>query len=155
MKDGKAGYILFTPQESLAIAVKKEAVQVMIEYDLGYMRVGMGEVYTVRMFTNEFCGLTNNSWELYPKVGHRRLIDGTIVHEVTQDYEEWRNIIALDSMIAPPPKILEERGRGTEIHSLADQAKLLQYRAWAQQEIEVGVMVPETKHVIEYCGSKD
>jgi hypothetical protein len=78
------------------------------------------------------------------------LIDGTAVHNVTTKISEFHAVLALDEMIVPPPKILEERGRGTEIHSIADQAKLLQYWAWSQQEIEVGVMVPETKHVLEY-----
>jgi hypothetical protein len=53
-------------------------------------------------------------------------------------------------MIVLPAKILEERGRGTEIHSVTDQAKLPQYWAWSQLPIEVGVLVPETNHPIEY-----
>jgi hypothetical protein len=53
-------------------------------------------------------------------------------------------------MVVPPAKILEERGRGTEIHSVADQGKLLQYWAWSQRPIEVGVLFPEVNHMIEY-----
>jgi hypothetical protein len=43
MRDGIYGYILFTPEDSLAEAMKKMDVQVMIEYDDGFMKVGMGE----------------------------------------------------------------------------------------------------------------
>jgi hypothetical protein len=149
-KDGKAGYIMFTPRDGLTTAMKNQPLQAMIEYEYCYMRVGLGEAYTIRMLTNEFQELTQGTWEIYPRVGYRRLIDGTVVHNVTADTNEFHAVLALDDMIVPPPKILEERGRGTEIHSLADQAKLLQYWAWSQQEIEVGVMVPETKHVLEY-----
>jgi hypothetical protein len=145
-KDGKAGYILFTPNDSLAKAMKKEPIQAMIEYEYGYICVGMGEAYTIRMLTNEFQELTQGTWEM----GYRRLIDGTVVHDVTMDHHEFHSILALDDMIVPPPKIQEERGRGTEINALTDQAKLLQYWAWSQQEIEVGVMIPETKHVLEH-----
>jgi hypothetical protein len=149
-KDGKAGYILFTPKDSLAIPLKKNPVQAIIEYEYGYMKVGMGEAYTIRMLSNEFYALTQNTWELYPKAGYRRLTDWSIVRNVTTDLHEFQSVLALDDMIVPPPKTLEERGRGTEIHSLADQAKLLQYWAWSQQEIEVGVMVPETNPVLEF-----
>jgi hypothetical protein len=149
-KDGKAGYIIFTPRDSLATAMRTQPNQVIIEYEYGYMKVGMGEAYTIRMLTNEFFALMHNTWEMYPKVGYRRLTDGLIVHNVTTDLHEFHTVSALDDMIVPPPKILEERGRGTEIHCLADQAKLIQYWAWSQQEIDVGVMVQETKHVLEY-----
>jgi hypothetical protein len=149
-KDGKAGYILFTPRDSLAAAMKNQPIQEVIEYEYGYMRVGMGEAYTIRMLTNQFLALAQNTWEIFPKAGCRRLIDGSVVHNVTTDLHEYHSVLALDDMIVRPPKILEERGRGTEIHSLADQAKLPQYLAWSQQEIEVGVMVPETKNVLEY-----
>jgi hypothetical protein len=149
-KDGNAGYILFTVRDNLATAMRNQPIQAIIEYEYGYMRVGMGEAYTIRMITNEFWALTRNTWEIYPKVGYRRLIDGSVAHNVTEDFNEYQSILALDSMVVPPSKILEDRGRGTEIHSLVDQAKLLQYWAWSQQEIEVGVMVPETNHVIEY-----
>jgi hypothetical protein len=47
-------------------------------------------------------------------------------------------------------RIQEERGRGTEIRSPSDQAKLLQYWAWAEQPIEVGVLVPDEKYTLEF-----
>jgi hypothetical protein len=57
-KDGKFGYILFTPEDSTAEALKKMDLQVMIEYEEGFMKVGMGEAYTIRMLSNEFWELT-------------------------------------------------------------------------------------------------
>jgi hypothetical protein len=53
-------------------------------------------------------------------------------------------------MEVPPPKILEERGRGTLIPSGKNQGKLLQYWAWSQMAIEVGVYFPEVKRNIVY-----
>jgi hypothetical protein len=50
-KDGKWGYILFTPVDSLTTPMKKMEMQVMIEYEegyeRGYMRVGMENAYTI------------------------------------------------------------------------------------------------------------
>jgi hypothetical protein len=46
-KDGKGGYILFTPLDSLVVPMKKMEVQVRIEYDPGYMGVGMENAYTI------------------------------------------------------------------------------------------------------------
>jgi hypothetical protein len=109
--DSKAGYILFAPRDRLAAAMKNQPNQVMIEYEYGHMRVEMGEAYTVRMLANEFYALTQNTWEMYPKAGYRRLIDGTTVHNVTTDLREFHEVLAVDDLIEPPPKILEERGR--------------------------------------------
>jgi hypothetical protein len=53
-------------------------------------------------------------------------------------------------MVVPPVNVLEERGRGTEIHSTPDQGKLLQYWAWLQDPIEGGVLFPEANYTIEY-----
>jgi hypothetical protein len=150
MKDGKAGYIMFTPRDSLATAMKKEPIQAVIEYEYGHMKVGMGEVYTIRMLANEFVALTHDTLEIYPKADYRRLIDGSVVHDVTTDRNKFLTILTLNDMIVPPLKILEERGRGTEIRSLEDMGKLLQYWAWAQLEIEVGVLVPDTKSTLEF-----
>jgi hypothetical protein len=149
-RDGKAGYIMLTPRNSPAVSMKKMPVQAMIEYHYGYMKVGMGEAYTIRMLSNEFWALTQNQWEIYPKIGYRRLIDGTVVHDITEDFGEFRTILAHDAMITLPVRIQEERGRGIEIHSVADQAKLLQYWAWSRQPIDIGVLVPETKHTIDF-----
>jgi hypothetical protein len=40
-RDGGYGYILFTPKDSLAEAMKKMDLQVIIEYDEGFMKIGM------------------------------------------------------------------------------------------------------------------
>jgi hypothetical protein len=42
-----------------------------------------------------------------------------------------------------PPKILEDRGRGTLIRNLTSQGKLLQYWARTEANIEVGIFLPE------------
>jgi hypothetical protein len=148
-RDGKAGYILFTPRDSLAAAMTNQPNQVMIEYDYGHMRVGMGDAYTVRMLANDHCTLTQGTWEMYPKAGYRRLVDGTIIHNFTTDRNEFQGLLAVDHLIEPPPKILEEHGRRTEICSVVDQGKLLRYWAWTQQELEVGIGVPDN-YVLEY-----
>jgi hypothetical protein len=48
-KDGGYGYILFAPLDNLAEGLKKMDVQVVFEYDEGFMKVGMGEAYTLKM----------------------------------------------------------------------------------------------------------
>jgi hypothetical protein len=57
-RDGKAGYILLTREYNLATPMKKMDVQAVIEYEEGYMRVGMGEACTISMLTQEFWELT-------------------------------------------------------------------------------------------------
>jgi hypothetical protein len=130
--------------------MKKMDVQAYIEYGYGYMRVGMGEAYTVRMLTQEFWELTQRQWELYPINGYRRTLNGSVVHTVTTDLREYQAIVKQEAMVVAPVKVLEERGRGTEINSLEDQGKLLQCWAWYQQAIEVGVLFPEENFTIEY-----
>jgi hypothetical protein len=76
-RDGKAGYILFTPMDSLAAPLRKEPVRAMIEYEYGYMKVGMGAAYTIRWLTDEFWARTQNQWKIYPTIGYRRLINGS------------------------------------------------------------------------------
>jgi hypothetical protein len=58
--------------------------------------------------------------------------------------------MAADEKIEPPPKILEERGRGTLIKNQKSQGKFLRYWAWAQTPIEVGVYFPDANWKIEY-----
>jgi hypothetical protein len=83
MRDGGYGYILVTPEDSLAEAMKKMDVQVIIEYDDGLMKVGMGNAYTIRMLWEEFRSLTHETWEFGPTLPIGRNIDGTVVHGVT------------------------------------------------------------------------
>jgi hypothetical protein len=82
--------------------------------------------------------------------GYRRLLDGTVAHRVTTDFSLFQAARADEELAIPSAEILEERGRGTVIANLVDQGKLLQYWAWLQQPIEVGVLVPTEKFKIEY-----
>jgi hypothetical protein len=149
-RDGKAGYIMFTPWDSTADPMKDMDVQVMVEYEGGHMKVGMGNAYTIKMLGDEFQKLTQRDWRIYPLNGHRRLTDTTVVHQSTRDqalYElAWRD----HEVIVQPPKILEERGRGTIIVSPEDQGKPLQYWAWIRQKVEIGVLIAEEKLKTEY-----
>jgi hypothetical protein len=141
-KVGEFGYILFTPEASLAEAMKKMEVQVLIEYDDGYMRVGMGNAYTIRMLWEEYRSLTHETWEFGPSLPIRRTLDGTIVHEITWEWSELKALINEDAEVQHPPKIVEDRGRGTMIRNLANQGKLLQYWARTQSSIQVGIFLP-------------
>jgi hypothetical protein len=109
-----------------------------------------GNAYTITMLAWEFHALTQRQWNFYPKDGYRRLLDGTIAHKVTTDFNEFQAFRAHEELLMPPARILEERGRGTVIANLTDQGKLLQYSAWLQQQIEVGILFPDEKHKIEY-----
>jgi hypothetical protein len=71
-----------------------------------------------------------------------------VIHKVTTDFDEFQAVRAHEAMVVPPVKVLEERG--TEIRSVLDQAKLLQYWAWLQQPIEVGPLLPEANYTVEY-----
>jgi hypothetical protein len=73
-----------------------------------------------------------------------------VVHGITFDWRELQAIIAADEKIERPPKLLEERGRGTLIRNIKSQGKLLQYWAWPQTNIEVGILFPEENRNIEY-----
>jgi hypothetical protein len=125
-KDGNFGYIWFTPEHSLAEPMKKMDLQVEIEYDEGFMIVGMSEAYTVRMLIEEFWAVTQQTWEFGPVGVSRREIDGTVVHGVTWDRQEFQAIVAAAEKVDPPPNILEERGRGTLIRNGISQGELLQ-----------------------------
>jgi hypothetical protein len=149
-KDGGYGYILFTPEDSLAEALKNMDVQVIIEYEDGFMKVGMGEAYTIRMLIDEFWSLTHQTWEFGPTLPIRRNIDGTVVHGITWEWKELRALIEKDKRIKHPPKIVEDRGRGTLIRNLRSQGKLLQYWAMTQEKMEVGIFLPEESRNVEY-----
>jgi hypothetical protein len=149
-RDGSYGYILFTPEYSFANSMKEIPLQVLIEYEEGFMKVGMDEAYTVRMLANECWELTQQCWEFGPIGPTRRNLNGTVVHGISWDRNEFRSAIAEDEKVVPPQKILEDRGRGTVIRSLRNQGKLFQYWAWGQFPIEVGVLVPNAGWLVEY-----
>jgi hypothetical protein len=149
-RDGSYGYILFTPEYSFANSMKEVPIQVIMEYEEGFMKVGMDEPYTVRMLANEFWGLTQQAWEFGPIGPIRRNLDGTVVHGLSWVRNEFLAVISADEKVVPPPKILEERGRGTVIRSLRNPGKLFQYWAWGQLPIDVGVLVPNAGWIVEY-----
>jgi hypothetical protein len=59
-------------------------------------------------------------------------------------------VVADHELQEHPPKILEERGRGTLITNVEDQGKLLQYWAHDRKRLEVGVLIPTEKMKIQY-----
>jgi hypothetical protein len=131
-KNGKAGHILFTPTGMIADAISSSETQIMIEYDGGYMREGIGNAYTLNMVYEDFMFLTGNTRKIYPALAYRRLIDGTIVHNCVSNFQESQLIRSEHTQLEPPPRIIEDRGRGSEILSPEDQGKLMQYWAWSQ-----------------------
>jgi hypothetical protein len=116
-KDGRSGYILFTPRDCLTVPVGAMEVQVIIEYDQGYTRVGMGNAYTMNMLAEEFLTLTQDQWKIYPLNGYRRLTDGTVFHRVTGDRDIFQAAGASseDSGTTWQRHINFERGRSREI----------------------------------------
>jgi hypothetical protein len=141
-KDGKSGYILFTPNDSFSVPAGVMENQVIIEYQAGYAKLGMENAYTIKMLADEFEAITRGRWNIYPLNGFRRLTDGAIVHSTTDNRDIFWAAAADQNIQVCPPKIIEERGRGTLITNQADQGQLLQYWAFGQREIEVGVGVP-------------
>jgi hypothetical protein len=140
-KDGKAGYILFMPEDLTVPSMTEMETQILIEYDNGYMREGIGNTYTIQMVYDEFMVLTHNMWELYPALAYRGLLLGTIVHNCMTDYRANQVVRADRGQQEHPPRIIEDKGRGSEIHSKEDQGKLLQYWAWSQFPLDVGVTI--------------
>jgi hypothetical protein len=53
-KDGQGWYILYAPDDATMDSMKKMEAQVMIEYEGGYMRVGMDNAYTMDTLSQEF-----------------------------------------------------------------------------------------------------
>jgi hypothetical protein len=88
-RDDQAGYILFTPLDSLAVAMKKHPVQAVIKYEEGHMKVGMEEGYTVHMLSNEFWAVTQNQWDIYPVLGTKRLSDRSVVRQTTENFKQY------------------------------------------------------------------
>jgi hypothetical protein len=126
-KDGKAGYILFPPTDMIATAMSESETKILVEYDCGYMQEGIGNAYTIQMIYDDFMALTQNTWALYPATAYRILLDGTIVHKCTTDYRTGQLIRSEGTPAQQPPRIIEDKGRGSEIRSREDQGKLLQY----------------------------
>jgi ribonuclease HI len=157
-KDGRYGYIMFTPNNSLALPPSTLENQVVIEFWGGYARLGMGNAYTVKMLADELSKATQGAWGVFPLKGIRRLVDGTIVHPTTADHDQfWAE--AEDQQIREhPAKVTEDRGRGTLITNLADKGRLLQYwahglhRSFVADHVENGAFV--NQHVIQCKGGE-
>jgi hypothetical protein len=149
-RDGKAGYILYGPLDSLAGDLTDMPVRVQIEYHYGSAKLGMDEDYTQRMLAQELWASIHNDLNLYPGIGFARTIEGTIRHNTTSDAESFHNSMTVYLIVDPSVKIQEDQGRGTAINSGEDQARLLQYWAWARQEIAVGVALSIDNHAVEY-----
>jgi hypothetical protein len=141
-RDGKAGYILFVPSDMIANAIAESETKIQLEYGLGYMREGVGNAYTIQIIHDDFMLLTQNSWGLYPAHPERRLMDGTIVHKCITDSRTSQLIREGNAPVIHPPHIIEDRGRGSEIHNEEDMDRMLQYWAWAQLPLEVGIIFP-------------
>jgi hypothetical protein len=142
-RDCKAGYVLFVPRDMIATAIAESETKVQLEYDLGYMREVVGNAYAIQIIHEDFMLLTQNSWG-YPALPERRLVDGTIVHKGITDSRTSQLIRAGNAPVNHPLRIIEDRGRGSEIHNEEDTDRLLQYWAWAQLPLEVGVIFPTT-----------
>jgi hypothetical protein len=56
-KDGKAGYILFTPTDMIATKMADSETKILIEYEFGYMQEGIGNAYTLQMVYEDFMAL--------------------------------------------------------------------------------------------------
>jgi hypothetical protein len=141
-KDGKAGYILFTPSGMISSSMAESETKILVEYESGYMQEGIGNAYTIQMVYDHFMALTQNTWALYPATAYRRLVHGTIVHKCTTDYRTGQLLRSEGIPAEQPARIIEDRGRGSEIHSIEDQGKLLQYWAWDQMPLDGGVIFP-------------
>jgi hypothetical protein len=94
------------------------------------------------MLWEEFRSITHQTWEFGPILPVRREVDGTVVHGISWEWSELCALINSDQEVAHPPKVIEDRGRGTLIRNLKSQGKLLQYWARSEANIEVGVFLP-------------
>jgi hypothetical protein len=141
-KDGKAGYILFSDPEAIMTMMSDSETQVLVEYENGYMREGIGNTYTIQVLYEDSEFISTGSWDIYPALAYRRTNDGIIIHNCCNDFRAAQILRSEGSPVIHPVRILEDNGLGSEIHNLDDQGKLLQYWAWAQMPLDVGVIFP-------------
>jgi hypothetical protein len=125
-------------------------VQVVFEYDDGFMKVGMSEAYTLNMLLDEFNYLTRESWLIFPTPPTHRREDGSVVHGWTDNWRATASLLSEHIQLDLPPRIVEDNSRGALIWNPTKQAKLLRYWSWIQQEIEVGVFIPASGRDVEY-----
>jgi hypothetical protein len=150
-KDGKAGYIMFSHPDVIMTAMADSETQVLIEYESGYMREGISNTYTIQILYDDFMAFTENTWEIYPAAAYRRTVDGTIAHNCIRDFRTGQILRSEAIPASQPTRIIEDRGRGSEIHNKEDQGKLMQYWAWAQLPLDVCVIFPtKDGHTYEF-----
>jgi hypothetical protein len=149
-KDGTYGCIIFAPLDSLAESLKEMDVQVVFEYDDGFMKIGMGEAYTLNMLVDEFHYLTRESWLIFPTLPIQRIEDGSVVHGWTDNWAETAALLREQSQLQLPPRIIEDRSRGALICKAESQTKLIKYWSRIQRDVEVGVYIPGENKDIEY-----
>jgi hypothetical protein len=99
-------------------------------------------MYTLQILYDDFMFISTGSWDIYPAIAYRRTNDGVIVHNCSTDFRAAQILRAEGSPVIHPIRIIEDKGRGSEIHNLDDQGKLMQYWAWAQMPLDVGVIFP-------------
>jgi hypothetical protein len=148
-RNGKAGHILFTLIDSFASSLRDQPVEVEVEYRWGYARLGMGDSYTLRMLAMELWALTHNDWRINPEPAYQTRADGTVCHKTFDSAGEFHQSF-VDDIAIIPAKVLVGTPRGSAIRCHLDQAHLLQYFAWAGQEIMTGVAFSVNSFHIEY-----
>jgi hypothetical protein len=148
-RNGKAGDILFTLLNSFANSLRGQPVKVEVEYHGGYTRIGMGERYSLRMLAMELWKLTRNDWEVYPEPAYQTRADGTVCHKTFDSADKFHQSF-VDDFAAIPEKVLVGTPRGSAIRCRLDQGRLLQYFAWAGQEIMTGVAFSVNSFHIEH-----
>jgi hypothetical protein len=149
-RTGNAGYILSEPLDSLAGKLTEMPIRIRILYDYGYTKLGMEENYTLRMLADEFWHLTHNTWNMFPEPSTERDLDGTIVHKTSQNADRFHKSLPLDQIDVPPVKIQEDNGRGTAINHAEEHSRLMQYWAWSQQPVRVGIGLNINNYPCEY-----
>jgi hypothetical protein len=129
--------------------LRDQPVKVEVEYHGGYTRIGMGDRYTLRMLATELWKLNRNDWEVSPNLAYQTRADGTVCHGTFDSAEKFRQTFP-DGFANTPEKVLVGTPRGSAIRSPTDQGRLLQYFAWAGQEIQTGVAFSVNNFHIEY-----
>lgn len=149
-RTGKSGRILFSLETSMSSTIQSMPNMVQIEYGDGDARIGMGERYTITMLNNELCAVIGDDWGIYPSLAYRRLLDGTVRHHTTANYDEISGAVEHNIMFELPEKIQEDAGRGTEIVLTTDQLRLSDYWAQAGQTALVGVALQTDNRTVEF-----
>jgi hypothetical protein len=120
-----------------------------VEYRGGYTRIGMGDRYTLRMLATELWSLTQSDWQVYPACAYQTRSYGAGCHKTFDSSTEFHQTV-LDDFATAPEKVLVGTPRGSAIRCPLDQNRLLQYFAWAGQEIQTGVAFSVNNFHIEY-----